>query len=68
LGIPQPNVHYYNEDIKLPEELNIDSEDEAPTYRPRSEPVSEEEVQQPVYEDYAIRHSPINPMVLTPQS
>jgi hypothetical protein len=44
LGIPQPNVYYYNEDIKLPEESNIDSEDEAPTYKPQSDPPSKDEV------------------------
>jgi hypothetical protein len=44
LGAPQPNVHFYDEDIKLPIESNVDTDEEAPTQRQGSEPPSEEEI------------------------
>jgi hypothetical protein len=40
LGAPQPNVHYYNEDLKLPTESNVDSEEEEPTKKRKSDPVT----------------------------
>jgi hypothetical protein len=33
LGAPQPNVHFYDEDIRLPVESNTDTDEEAPTNR-----------------------------------
>jgi hypothetical protein len=44
LGAPQPNVHFYDEDIKLPIKSNVDSEEEPPTQKPKSDPPSEEEI------------------------
>jgi hypothetical protein len=68
LGIPQPNIHFYDEDIKLLIESNVDSEEEAPTRKPKSDPPSEEEIQEPLLEDFSIRHTSIDPSVLTPDT
>jgi hypothetical protein len=68
LGIPQPNVHFYDEDIKLPIESNIDTDEEAPTQKTKSDPPSEEEIQEPLLEDFSIRHVSIDPSVLTPNT
>jgi hypothetical protein len=66
LGSLQPNIHYYNDDIKLPTESNVDSDEEPPTKKPKSDPPSEEEVLEPLHEDFAIRHASTDPLVLTP--
>jgi hypothetical protein len=68
LGLPQPNVHFYDEDIRLPNELNVNTDEEAPTKRQGSEPPSEEEIQEPLLEDFTIRHASIDPSVLTPST
>jgi hypothetical protein len=68
LGAPQPNVHFYDEDIKLPVESNDDTDEEPPTKRRESEPPSEEEIQEPLLEDFTIRHASIDPSVLTPNT
>jgi hypothetical protein len=68
LGSPQPNVHYYHDDIKLPIESNVDSDEEPPTKKPKSDPPSEEEVLEPLYKDFAIRHTSIDPSITTPIS
>jgi hypothetical protein len=65
LGNPQPNVHYYDEDIKLPVESPNDSDEEPPTQRTKSDPPSEEEVLEPLHDDFAIRHASVNPSILT---
>jgi hypothetical protein len=68
LGAPQPNVHFYDEDIKLPIESNVDTDEEAPTQRRESEPPSEEEIQEPLLEDFTIRHASIDPSISTPNT
>jgi hypothetical protein len=68
LGAPQPNVHFYDEDIKLPTKSNIDTDEEAPTRKPKSDPPSEEEVLEPLHNDFAIRHALVDPLILTPDS
>jgi hypothetical protein len=66
LGSPQPNVHYYNDDIKLPTESSNDSDDEPPTQRSKSNPPSEEELLEPLHEDFVIRYTSVDPSILTP--
>jgi hypothetical protein len=68
LGAPQPNVHFYNEDIKLPTESNVDTDEEAPTKKRGSKPPSEEEIHEPLLKDFTIRHASIDPSVLTPNT
>jgi hypothetical protein len=68
LGIPQPNVHFYDEDIRLPRESGTDTDEEAPTKRQGSEPLSEEEIQEPLHEDFTNRHASIDPSILTPST
>jgi hypothetical protein len=68
LGIPQPNVHFYDEDIRLPVESNADTDNEAPTQKLRSDPPSEEEIQEPLLEDFSIRYALIDPSLLTPST
>jgi hypothetical protein len=68
LGSPQPNVHFYDEDIKLPTESNVNTDEEAPTKKPKSDPPSEEEIQEPLLKDFTIRHASIDPSILTPNT
>jgi hypothetical protein len=68
LGAPQPNVHFYDEDIKLPIKSNVDTDEEAPTKKRGSESPSEEEIQEPLLKDFTIRHASIDPSVLTPNT
>jgi hypothetical protein len=65
LRSPQPNVHYYYNNIKLPTESNIDSDEEPPTKKPKSDPPSKEEVLEPLHKDFAIRYASIDASVLT---